>query len=256
MIQYLYEFGNSFNLTTANLLLLFIASVLLGMGKAGIKGIGVIIVIILALIFGSKNSTGILMPMLIIADVLAVIYYTKHTQWIYLKKLLPSMVVGVLIGVWIGNDIPEGLFKKYMAVLIIATLVIMILVENRKKIEVPTNRFFSNGMGLLSGITSMIGNLAGSFADIYFLAMRLPKDHFIGTAAWLFFIINIFKLPFHIFIWETITPKSLLLNLYVTPLIILGFFIGVYVVKLFSNAWYRKFIYVATAIGAFVILFK
>ena len=67
-------------------------------------------------------------------------------------------------------------------------------------------------MGLLSGFTSMIGNLAGSFADIYFLAMRLPKNEFIGTAAWLFFIINVFKLPFHIFIWKIVTFETLCLN--------------------------------------------
>ena len=68
----------------------------------------------------------------------------------------------------------------------------------------------------------MIGNLAGSFADIYFLAMRLPKNGFIGTAAWLFLIINVFKLPFHIFSGN-VSERSLCLNLILVPVIGLGF---------------------------------
>ena len=54
---------------------------------------------------------------------------------------------------------------------------------------------------------------------IYFFNTQMGKgcvnehlDQFIGTAAWLFFIINVFKLPFHIFIWKTVTLESLVLN--------------------------------------------
>ena len=102
----------------------------------------------------------------------------------------------------------------------------------------------------------MIGNLAGSFANIYFLAMRLPKNEFIGTAAWLFFIINVFKLPFHIFVWETVTVNSFMLNLLLIPGIVLGFFTGVSLVKRINNSNYRKFIFVVTAIGALIILLR
>jgi len=121
---------------------------------------------------------------------------------------------------------------------------------------VPTNRIFSNSIGLLAGFTSMIGNLAGPFSSIYFLAMRLPKNEFIGTAAWLFFAINVFKLPFHIFVWETVTFKSLSLNLLLIPAVVLGFYIGVKLVKFINNEQYRKFILIVTAIGAALIFLK
>lgn len=102
----------------------------------------------------------------------------------------------------------------------------------------------------------MIGNLAGSFADIYFLAIRLPKNQFIGTAAWLFLIINVFKLPFHIFVWKTVTPESLLLNLFLIPGILIGFYSGVTLVKLLNNEIYRKFIMIVTAFGALLMFFR
>jgi uncharacterized membrane protein YfcA len=243
-----------FKLSYFQWFLSFLGVFLLGLSKSGIKGVGVVIVLLLAFIFGGKSSTGILIPMMILADVFAVIYYHRHTQWKLLIKLLPSMVVGVLIGVWFGNDISEQLFKQIMAVFILATVVIMLIMERKKNKNIPTNKLFSNGMGLLSGITSMIGNLAGAFASIYFLAMRLPKNEFIGTAAWLFFIINIFKLPFHIFIWKTVSKETILLNIILVPGVILGFFVGIQLVKLIHNDLYRKFILAVTAVGAITIL--
>lgn len=253
-MDYIINLFESFQLTNFQWLLSFLGIFLLGFSKSGIKGVGVIIVLIMAFVFGGKASTGVLIPLMIVADIFAVIYYHRHTQWGLLIKLLPSMIVGVLIGVWFGNDISEQLFKQIMAVFILITVAIMIFMERKKNKSVPTNRLFSNGMGLLSGITSMIGNLAGAFASIYFLAMRLPKNEFIGTAAWLFFIINVFKLPFHIIVWKTVTFETLTLNLFLVPGVLIGFFTGVQLVKLINNDLYRKFILAVTAIGAITIL--
>ena len=85
---------------------------LLGMGKSGLKGLGAVIVTLMAIVFGGKESTGVLIPMMIVADVFAVTYYHRHTQWYFLKKLLPMMILGVLIGVWWGGSISEILFKN------------------------------------------------------------------------------------------------------------------------------------------------
>jgi hypothetical protein len=255
-LQILSHLLANYHLVFSSFIIAFLAALLLGMGKAGIKGLGVLIVLLMAIVFGGKPSTGILLPLMIVADIFAVFYYHRHTQWKFLVKLLPTMFFGVLIGVWVGKDISEVFFKQIMAVLILITLAIMVVMEKKKSNEIPSHWSFSSGMGLLSGITSMIGNLAGSFADIYFLAMRLPKNEFIGTAAWLFFIINVFKLPFHIFIWETINLETVRLNIILIPGVIIGFYLGVKIVKQINNNAYRKFIFIATAVGALLILIR
>jgi len=247
---------SSYNLSTFQWISVFMAVFLLGLSKSGIKGIGILIVVILAFVFGEKASTGILLPMLIIADIFAVTYYHRHAQWKYIRKLMPWMVIGVLLGVWLGNDISEEIFKKLMAIIIIGSVVTLFYSENRKSSKIPTSRIFSSSAGLLAGFTTMIGNLAGPIANIYFLAIRLPKNEFIGTAAWLFFIINIFKLPFHFFVWKTVSVETLVLNSVLVPVLLLGFFIGVSLVKLISNLHYRRFILAVTAIGALILLFR
>ena len=250
------EILQSYNLSFLQWAAIGLAVFLLGLSKAGIKGIGIIIVVILAFVFGEKTSTGILLPMLICADILAVIYYNQHAQWKYIFKLLPMMVVGVLVGVWIGNDISEAIFKRLMAIIIISLVILMFISESRKSTSVPKSKLFSWIMGFLAGFTTMIGNLAGPVSNIYFLATRLPKNEFIGTAAWLFFIVNVFKLPFHFFVWKTATTETLVLNSVLVPVVILGFFVGVSIVKLISNLNYRRFILIVTAIGGMILLFR
>lgn len=250
------EILQSYHLTALQWIAIGFAVFLLGLSKSGIKGIGIIIVVILAFVFGEKASTGILLPMLICADVFAVIYYNRHAQWGIIRKLIPFMIIGVLFGVWVGNDVSEVLFKRLMAIIIIGSVFIMFYTERRKSNKVPTHILFSSGTGFLAGFTTMIGNLAGPISNIYFLAMRFPKNEFIGTAAWLFFIINVFKLPFHIFVWKTVTVESLVLNSVLIPTVIIGFFLGAYIVKFISNVNYRRFILVVTAIGGIIMLFR
>jgi uncharacterized membrane protein YfcA len=143
-----------------------------------------------------------------------------------------------------------------MVVVILGSVVMMYWWDRRKSNAVPTHWAFGGFMGLLAGITTMIGNLAGAFSNIYFLAMRLPKNEFIGTAAWLFLIINVIKLPFHFYVWETINAESLLINLYLVPAIFAGLFVGVMLVKLLQEGFYRKMILLLTAVGAVLILFR
>src|SRR4026207_420598 len=104
-------------------------SFLLGVAKGGIKGLGAIISIITALVFGSKASTGIVMPLLIIGDTFAVFYYNRHARWHYLWKLMPWVCIGVLIGVWYEKDLPEEKFKIRMAVIILVSAIFMMFTE-------------------------------------------------------------------------------------------------------------------------------
>ena len=84
-------------------------------------------------------------------------------------------------------------------------------------------------MGIMAGFTTMVGNLAGAFSNIYFLAIKLPKNEFIGTAAWLFFIINLFKVPFHIWSWGTISYSSFQISMSLIPGVFVGFSLGIFI---------------------------
>ena len=229
---------------------------MLGIAKSGIKGLAVLIVTGLALVYGAKESTGILMPLLICGDILAVIYYKNHVKWVYLIKLLPWMVLGVLVGVVLGKDLPKDIFRSVMAIIILISVIMIYYWERNKNRKVPNDSSFAALIGIMAGFTTMVGNLAGAFSNIYFLAIRLPKNEFIGTAAWLFFIINLFKVPFHVWSWGTINMTSVQISLSLIPGVLIGFGFGVFMVKKINNDKYRQLILLLTGLGGLTILLQ
>lgn len=234
----------------------FLAAFLVGLSKGGLKGMGVFVVALTAIVYGAKNSVGILVPLFIVGDILAVIYFKKHVKIKYLFQFLPAMVVGVVVATYVGNGWDDATFKKWMSVIILGSTIYMFWSEFRgKKLSLKDKRF-SSIVGFAAGFTTMIGNLAGPFANLYFLATRLPKNEIIGTAAWVFFIINIFKIPFHVFSWGTINMETIMVDAYLAPFVVIGFFGGTQIVGLFSEQNYRRFLLAVTAIGAILILFK
>jgi len=248
------DFLNTYSLFDWSLIL--IAAFIIGLSKAGLKGIDMMNVTIMAIVFGGKASTGIVLPLLCVADIMAVKYYHRHAQWTHFWKLIPWMMVGILIGVYVGKDLNEVIFRKLMAIIIISTVLIMFALEFRKSILVPTNKLFVTNMGLLAGFTTMLGNLAGAFANIYFLAMRMPKNDFIGTAAWVFLVINLFKLPFQVLYWKNINIVSLQTDLFLLPALVAGFWAGLKIVSKIKDDSYRKVVIVLTLLGAIVIFLK
>lgn len=250
------QMDSLFEPSVLNWFLIALAAFIIGLSKAGIKGIDMMNVTIMALVFGSKASTGVVLPLLCAADILAVWYYHRHAQWDHFWKLLPWMVVGIIIGLFVGKDLDEAIFRKAMASIIFLTVLIMLLMEWRKDINVPHTKTFAAGMGLISGFTTMLGNLAGAFSNVYFLAMRMPKNNFIGTAAWLFLVVNLFKFPLQLFFWRNITPQSIWIDLLLLPALIIGFFGGVRLVSVIKDDSYRKVVILLTLAGAVFIFLK
>jgi uncharacterized protein len=236
-------------------LLLFFCAMLIGISKVGVPGVSLFVVPILALIFGGKASTGILLPILMMADWFGVGYYHRHAQWNYLWKLLPWALAGVGIALWIGEVVSDEWFKNIIAILVFVCIGIMLWQDRKKSSNFfPDTWWFAASMGVLGGFATMIGNVAGPIFAIYLLAMHLPKNSFIGTGAWFFLITNLIKFPLHIFIWKTISWQTLALNLTLFPGIAAGAFLGVWLVKKIPDKTYRNFVIIITALSAFLLL--
>ena len=245
-----------FSFTVYELALLSLVAVLVGMAKTGIQGVGMIAIPVLAIVFGGKASTGLILPILIVADLFAVYYYRQHANWVYLKKLVPFTLIGIALGTAIGNTVNDSVFTGVMAVIIFLSLGLMVWRERKADIKIPTSIWFAGTIGVAGGFATMVGNLAAPVMALYLLSMQLPKNQFIGTAAWFFLVVNLLKVPLHVFIWETITWSTILIDLALVPGVALGALMGVWLVKRIPEIGYRWFVIVMTAASALAMLLQ
>lgn len=121
----------AFQLTFADWGLIFLCALLIGMSKIGLSVVSMVVIPILAIIFGGKQSTGILLPMLILSDVFGVTYYSKHATWKHVLKAFPWVVLGVLIAMLVGNVIDDKQFKMLIAVVVFVSIFLMILRDRK-----------------------------------------------------------------------------------------------------------------------------
>lgn len=232
-----------------------IAAFLIGFSKTGIGGIMMLAIPILASVFGGKDSTGIMLPMLIVGDIFAIWYYRKSVEWKNVITPLPWALIGLLTGVIVGNYISDKTFVMLIGIIVLCCVGILFYTEKKgQDFIVPNDAWFYITVGILSGFASMIGNAAGPIFSIYLLALGFKKNNFMGTNAWFFFIINFTKMPLQIFVWHNIGLRSFALTALMIPVISIGAVLGFIVLKKINEKYFRYLVIVMTAIAAFKLL--
>ncbi|MDR2471199.1 MAG: sulfite exporter TauE/SafE family protein [Treponema sp.] len=233
------------------------SGICIGLSKTGLNGVTTVMVPILALIFGAKESTGVVLPMLCFADILAVAYYRRHAEWKYIIRLLPWALAGFGLALLVDRLIPPRGFKFLIGICIFTGLLVMFWNDRKgREAAIPSSWWFAAVFGVMGGFSTMIGNAAGPIMSVFLLSVRLPKASFVGTAAWFFMIVNYLKLPLQYFVWHNISPQSLLFNVTMIPVILVGAALGIFLVKKVSERVYRVLVYVMTIISTLLLFLR
>jgi uncharacterized membrane protein YfcA len=208
-------------------LILGTAAMIIGASKTGIPGLGILAVTLVALVMPARQSTGMILPMLIAGDICAVAYYRLHASWKYILRLAPWAVTGILIGTWALGRLNDAQIRPLIGGIVLALVIGNIWLTYRPGLRerLQESHALAAGVGILAGFTTMVANAAGPIMIIYLLAMGLPKNVFLGTAAWYFLLLNLFKVPFSAGL-GLITWPSLTLNAMLLPAILLGAGLG------------------------------
>ena len=233
---------------------LVFSGICIGMAKAGLSGLGLLAIPVLASMMGARDSTGFVLPLLIAGDIFGVIYYNRHANIALLLKLAPSTLIGLFGALFLGGSINDDQFRTLLGGVIILGVAVMIWRGIRRS-PIPTTRLFAHTMGSLGGFTTMVGNAAGPVLSIYLLAMQLPKNNFIGTAAWFFLGVNLIKVPLQAFYWDTITLQTLKVNLMLVPIVVCSVLIGLVVVKYIPERPFKIFVIISVLMAALKMFF-
>ena len=247
-------FASVASLTPLQWALSSISAATVGLSKTGLPGLGLIFVPLMAVAFGAKVSTGVLLPILNMGDLFAVSYYRRHADVPKLLSLLPWALAGLAAGVTVGQSMPDREFKVMLGVIVLVLLALMIWQEYRKSPAVPSAWWFHALAGFAAGFTTMVGNAAGPVMSLYLLSMRLPKDVYIGTSAWFFLIINLIKVPLQVVFWHNISWSSFAIDLAVLPAIALGAWLGVKIAGKIPETAFKVLVMVMTGVSAVFLL--
>jgi uncharacterized membrane protein YfcA len=219
-------------LTSAQWLLAILGALGIGVAKSGFAGVSMLHVLIFAFLFGARESTGVVLPMLIAGDILAVCAFRQHACWEHVRRMLPPALLGIIGGWLLMHRLSSAAYKPLIGWTILALTVLQLCRQSRPALfeRVPHRAWFAWSMGLLAGGTTMLINGAGPIMALYFLAIALPKFELVGTSAWFFLIVNCLKVPFSASL-GLIHTDTLLLNATLVPAIAAGLFFGRWLVR-------------------------
>ncbi|UEJ84562.1 sulfite exporter TauE/SafE family protein [Brachybacterium halotolerans subsp. kimchii] len=257
-------------LGAAGWLLVVAGALVVGFSKSALPGAGTIAVGLFALALPPKESTAALLILLILGDATALWMYRREPDWRTLIRLIPSVLVGLVVG---------ALFLKYAdasavrgGIGVILLLLVALTLWRRRRATLRARRDESRGdgtaagedeptvgrigrigYGSLGGFTTMVANAGGPPMSMYFYAMRMPVLTFLGTSAWFFAIVNLLKLPFSASL-GLFSLQYALMDVLLAPLVILSALIGRRIAQRVPQSVFEKAILVLTVVSAAALI--
>jgi len=244
-----------FEASGLTLALACLGALCLGVSKTGFPGLAIINVLLIAELFGAKNSVGIILPMLIACDLLVYPLFRKYASWKMVWPLVPVTLAAV-IGAWFLLDaLNELTARRVIGFIILFMLVLQLVREfHREFLEhLPDSRLFRWFSCLLIGISTMLANAAGPVYSIWALVHRMKKEDFLGVGARFFLLVNLFKVPF-LGQLELINHESLHLNALLLPALISGILLGKRLIHLIPQRAFEILLYGFSALAAIRLL--
>ncbi len=253
--------------------LLGLAAVIVGLSKTAVPGANTISIAIFAAILPARESTGALLVLLIVADAFAIWIYRRDADWAALRRLTPTVLGGLLLGVLFLGVAGDAAVRRVIGVVLL--LVIGVTLARRWAGQRAARRSVRDGVpvepseqpvvtgwrrhlqtgvyGTLGGFTTMVANAAGPVMSMYFLASGFSVKRFLGTAAWFFAIVNLLKAPFSVAL-GLINTSMLLIDLVLLPGVVIGAVVGRSLASRMNQQLFDRLVITLTIVGAGYLL--
>jgi len=237
------------------------AGLLTGVAKTGLPGFGILAVPLMVLAVGdARHSAGWLLPLLCLADLFAIAAYRRHAQAGRLFGLFPWVLAGIAGGA-LALAAPERELRLLVAGIVVFMIGLRWLRGRRAAAAsadtitpAPADRWWqAAGYGASAGFATTVANAAGPVMNLYLLARRLPKDDFVATGAWFFFVVNLVKVPIYAG-HGLIDRRSLLFDLALAPSVVAGALLGRALLRRLPQAAFDRLVMALTVCAAALLL--
>lgn len=240
-----------------------VAAFIVGISKTGIPGGALIAIPLFATVFDGRLIAGGTLPVLLVADAFAIAWYREHADWAILRSLAPWIGAGYVLGAafFIAVGSATGTLEITIGVIVLA--IVGLQLARMLRPGAPAGRvstWTAATHGTTGGFTTFVANAAGPVINTFLIRSEVRKHVMIGTSAWLYFVINITKIPIYAALgaWATggpfFTAESLRFDAALVPATIAGVYAGRLVFRLIPQRWFNIVVVTLSAAGAVRLL--
>ncbi len=210
-----------------DLLTLASAALLIGISKGGLGGPLPTMLATLMLTQRGSVATAVALatPMLMVGDAFAMYSYWRTWDRTHAAALIPSGVVGVMIGLWALRGLPDRTLRVGLGLAGLVVVGYKIFSHWRGREHYQRRAWHGPIAGLLSGVSSGMLNAGGPPITSYLLLQPITPTVFMGTTTLFFAIINLLKVPGSLAA-GVVTVPALVWSLAFCPLVALGVYAG------------------------------
>ena len=206
----------------------------------------------MALVMSPITAAAILLPVLLVMDVVAMYIYWNKWDLKNIKIILPSAMIGILIGSITFSFTSEDSIRIIIGCIAIIFIILSFLQQNNQLVK-PTKKkgiFWS----LIGGYTSFIIHSGGTPVNFFLLPQKLDKTVYVATMTLAFLIINIVKLlPYYLL--DQLVFSNLKVSLILSPLAPISIYLGYYLHKKINDKTFYLFIYFFLALGGIKLIY-
>jgi uncharacterized protein len=211
-------------------------------------GMGILAVPVIALTLPIRQTTGILLPIMIFMDFFGLYIYWRKWDLANLRPLVAGAVLGIVAGTATFHLVSEQAIRLLIGTIAVG-FSLHYWLRGRLAAAVPRpTAWLGVAAGGASGFTSFVSNAGGPPVAVYLLPQRMDKTVYVGTVVLYFALVNLGKLAPYAWL-GLLSRGNLETSLVLSPLVPVGFALGVLVHRALSmQAFYRicyAFVFVA-----------
>jgi|SRR6056297_1397658 len=200
---------------------------------------------ILALVVPPGQALGIMLPLLMLIDLSTLRPYWRRWSWRDARRLVLGGVPGVALGAALYRVADADLLRLLIGA--VCFLFVGWQIALRAGLMRVAARPLPGWVGVLAGVvagfTSFVSHAGGPPAAAYLLSQRLDKTTFQATTVLTFWVYNIVKFVPYAFL-GIFTVETLLIDLVLAPVAILGAWLGVRAHRMVSERLFFAVTYV------------
>ena len=218
------------------------AVTLLGLGKGGFAGVGMISTPLLALVLPPLQAAAILLPILIVQDAISIWFYRRDWSAWNLKVLTIGGIIGVGVAWALASYVSDAFVRLSVGVIGVTFVLYNWFARVPKE---PRRPSAASGVfwGGAAGFTSTLAQAGAPPFQVHMLPQKLDKLTLVGTNAIFFALVNWLKIvPY--FALGQFSTATLATSAALLPLAIATNFLGIWLVRRTPTELFYKIAYV------------